>query len=167
MTFGTYISGIVTVSIGVSVAVRILPEKTGNDGIRRSVIQVTSLILLICIVAPLAPLMGGIAEKIRSGAYSFSAEADSGDLSGLYDALSRESGEQIRQKLCTQISNKFDLAEENVTVYVSVTADGEGVRLESVTVCLTGNAMWQDPHEIIRYVEKTAGCPCDVVTGRD
>lgn len=167
MSLGEYISGIITVSAGMSLAVRLLPDKSGGDGLRHSVTQVMSLILTICLVAPLAPLLGGIVEKIRSGDYSVPAEDNAkNDLSGLYAELGKESGEEICHKLREMIAEKFEISEENITVYVNVTANEGGVSLDSVTVCLTGKAAWQNPHQIIEYVSKIAGCPCEVVTGR-
>lgn len=165
MTAGAYFGGILTLSAGFSLLVRLLPEGSGGsgDGLRRSLYRGVSLALTLCLLAPAVPLVKKIGETVLSDSSDYlPSSAKSADLSGLYSALSEVSGEEIGNYLAEALSEEFGISTENIRVDVSVTADAEGVRLIATKVTLYGTAVLTDPHAVISYTEKLTGSPVDV-----
>ena len=165
MTAGAYFAGILTLSAGFSLLVRLLPEGSGGsgDGLRKSLYRGVSLALTLCLLAPAVPLVKRIGESAFHGTAEYlPSSAGSADLSGLYSAMSEVSAGEIGKYLESALSEKFGISPENVRVDVSVTSDAEGVRLTFTNVTLYGTAVLTDPHAVISYTEKLTGSPADV-----
>ena len=144
----------------------LIPDRA-DGGIRRAARLCLSLFLVLAILSPLGSLISGIEGLLdRFDGVFPTPDGAENDLSGLYESLADASRAEIEEKLCEYLRKEFSLPENGVSIHAQVSAVGGEVVIHGVTVYLQGSAMWEDPHEIKKYIEDITDAPCEVVTGR-
>lgn len=157
-----YICGVVGTALIISVILLMLPDDAAAS---REVRLLGSLTLLCVIIAPLGQGIGRIRELFASGELTLPESETQTAPDELLGALERQCAAEINAALKTELCRRFELAKDDVSVSVKVSADSGEVRLLHVYVIFTGRAMWQDPHPVIEYIEDLCGVPCDIAQG--
>ena len=119
-----------------------------------------SLCLLLALVEPISALLLGVADlpaRIEAYLSSLSEESE-------YDERAQQQWSQEQQRLdCALVAaalsqglqREFSIAAQDMTLGVG--ADAAGERLVSVSVGLSGSAIWQDTHAIEDWLAQQLG----------
>lgn len=159
MSFSDYTLRIVTAGAAASLAVRLIPESSGGRGLRRSVVYAVTVVLILCLISPLAPALASFGERAASG--ELNAEAYVGqeaDLSRFYSAVAEEAGREIAGRIEEKTAERFAVAEGAVAADVRALAGESGVVILRVTLTLSGRGILIDPRELEDYVAGLTGC---------
>ena len=156
-----YLLTVIAASLAVSV-VGILSPSGEKGGISKHVGLVSALVLVCVVISPVKSVL----ETLRGWSegdvpiYGEMSEEDYLDLINTQnDAASKK---YFTQMLTERLQTQFALKDGTVRCSVQwQTREGEASPTH-VTVLLSGNAIWKDPHEIESYVTALLDCPCDV-----
>ena len=80
-----------------------------------------------------------------------------------HNTVQKANAKKISDALKDMISKDFSLSKEEVSVNVAIEEEGETIVIKKTTVALSGNAVLQDPREIVSYLEDMLGCQCVIV----
>ena len=72
---------------------------------------------------------------------------------------------KIADALKDMISKDFSLSQEDLSIAVELEEIEEKIVIKKTTVSLSGNAVLQDPRELVSYLEGMLGCQCVIVYG--
>ena len=163
MSVGEYAIGIVGVSVAVSLIELLMSDDSG--GVKKTLSFLLSVATVCAVMLPLGGLLNDFLDGISSGRYEVQMpESEQGDFSELVGEAEKLSGEELGRALGKSLEKEFSLPEGSVEV-VAVLEFGDSVSIKSITVYLSGRAMWQDPRKIKEHVRKLTGVECEVVTG--
>lgn len=142
--------------------VSILSPSGERGGLSKHVGLLTAL-FLVCVLA--SPIKDTV-EQLRSWADGDLPLLDSvqkEDFEGITDtAADLASKRYFAQMLTETLQTQFDLKDETVRCVVQWKETDGKATPTGVTVILSGNGIWQDPHEIEEYVKALLDCPCQV-----
>lgn len=143
--------------------VNILTPNGIRGGIASYQRLLTALLLVCILISPLSDALQWIKDA-ANGSLSFpmlegfEGETDYSDQ--MNNALDASSKSYFTQMLTQTLSQHFSLAKEDMRCLVSWSDDPSESAPVSVTVILSGRAIWHDPQKIEAYVRNLLGCEC-------
>lgn len=148
----------------VAAIIGILSPEGDKGGIAKHIKLLTSLFLVCLLIAPLK----GVLEKVQgwtNGSLPFFGSDDDTDES--YEAILDGTIDQHSKKYFTQmlteaLQTQFSLKTGTIRCIVQWDGHGDDLHPDLVTVILSGNAVWQDPHAIESFVTALLECDCAV-----
>ncbi len=142
--------------------VSILSPSGERGGLSKHVGLLTAL-FLVCVLA--SPIKDTV-EQLRSwadGDLPLLEGVQKEDFEGMADtAADLASKRYFGQMLTETLQAQFDLKDETVRCVVQWKETDGKATPTGVTVILSKNAIWQDPHAIAEYVKALLDCPCQV-----
>ncbi len=154
-----YLWQLIAFSVLCGICTRICPGGEGG-GYGRQIRLLGGVCMLLLVLSPIKQLAQGgvdIAQAVRD--YFSSLEEMQGPQQGegAYTQMDANlAAYAIRQGLC----EAFALASEEVTVGVRL--DDAAKQIETVSVGLSGQAIWQDSHAMEEWVQKNIGCQAEI-----
>lgn len=135
----------------------LLPGGSG-DGTKRLLRFLTSLVIIILILAPFA----GFLKKhgaFPGDKFEFE-EKDTTDYEEIFaEAVTRQSGKDLKAGLYALLQKEYGVAPEHCSVSVFFAADGE---LSRVLIFLSGSALTVDPARVEEDLAARLGCTVEV-----
>lgn len=156
-----YIISVVAVSLVASALILLAPEGKGG-GISKHLRLLTSLCILAVISEPLISFSKNIlSSSPRDMTYLFTdglTETDSESV--FFESISDFSAAQLNTELTRLICENFSLDDGDISVTSSYKTTDEGISFSSVTVRLSGVAIFKNPRDIESFVTALTGLPC-------
>lgn len=156
-----YIISIVAVSLFASALILLAPEGK-NGGISKHLRLLTSLCILAIISEPLISFSKNIlssnAKDMTHLLTDGLTETDSESV--FFESISDYSASQLDRQLTRLICEKFSFDDSDVSVTSSYVSTDEGISFSSVTVRLSGLAIFKDPRDVEGFVTALTGLPC-------
>ena len=121
---------------------------------------VSSLLLVCVLVAPLPralQALQGLSDELTNdadGSLTTDYEKE------LQQALQTASGSYFAEALTTLLCNRFSIPAGELRCAVRWVEDGDALRPLSVTLILSGSAIWKNPAEMEDFVTQLLGCEC-------
>ncbi|MBQ8408789.1 MAG: hypothetical protein IJY39_07995 [Clostridia bacterium] len=157
-----YIITVITVGLVGSVITTLTPEGEGG-GIGRTVRFAVGLVLIAVCISPILSMIQGLKELDLQNLIP-RTESVTPEYESIFEGnfLSAEL-EQTESGIARMLSERFDIAEDEIRVSVSVTEEADGGRrLKRIFVTLYGSAIWKDTGAMEGYLQELFGC--EVVT---
>ena len=162
MSAGEYVIGIVSASAAVSLIKLLLSDDSG--GIKKTLSYVLSVAMVSAVMLPLGGLLSDFLDGIKNGEYHIDVEqGEQGDFSDMIGEAEKLSAQELAATLARQTEEHFSLPEGSVEIKLTLDF-GESVSITSLTVYLSGRAMWEDPREIKKFIYDVTAFECEVVT---
>ena len=135
----------------------LLPDGNG-ESTKRLLRFLSALVILVLILAPFAGFLknhGALFErKIEF------EEEDTTDYERIFtEAVTRQSGEDLKAGLCALLQKEYGVAPEHCSVSVFFTGSGE---LSRVLIFLSGPALTVDPARVENDLSARLGCTVEV-----
>ena len=135
----------------------LLPDGNG-EGTKRLLRFLTSLVILVLILAPFAGFLKN--QKVLLGDKFEFADEDTTDYEQIFaEAVTRQSGEDLKAGLRTLLQTEYGVAPEHCSVSVFFTENGE---LARVLIFLSGPALTVDPARVEKDLAARLGCTVEV-----
>ena len=156
-----YIISIVAVSVLASVTVLLAPE--GKNG---SISKHLRLLSSLCILAAISDPIISFSKSLFSSSPGditelFTEGIDESDSESVFfESISEFSASQLNLELVRLISEKFSIDSDDISVKSSYKTSDSGISFSSVTVKLSGLAIFKDPRDIEGFVTALTGLPC-------
>ncbi len=121
--------------------------------------------MIAILVAPLPTCFDALGDRLSSVEGEI-GEEDAKNYEEIYHkALGDANQKQLESWLQTRFVQTYSLDQEDLSVSVVLTQEGENVSVKKTIVFLSGGAILVDPGEMISFVEETLSCPCEIVYG--
>ncbi|MBQ9773186.1 MAG: hypothetical protein IJW30_00805 [Clostridia bacterium] len=149
----------------VAALIGILSPDGERGGIAKHVRLLTALFLLCVLISPLKGALEWV-QGLQDAEVPF---LDGGASDGTdYDKLLAEtmdeaSRQYFAQSLTETLLTQFSMKAGTVRCAVQWETAEDGIAPRLVTVFLSGESIWKNPHEIEAFVEKLLSCPCETV----
>ncbi len=164
MSVGEYFMSVVTSSVIAALVGMLYPDDKG--GVKKTLEVCISLFLLCVIIAPIGSLISRAKADIDIGGLELELpDIDASADSAIFASLANAGREEIEKILHRSICERLDIAEDELWVNAKVSADGEGIVIEKVTVWLYGKAMWSDPRALQELVAEYTDAECMIANG--
>ena len=124
----------------------------------------SSLFLICVILSPLQGAMHTLSDFFSGDLSIFNAPSQNEAIDyqeQLEAAVNTSSKQYFTQLLCQTLCEQFAISSDDLRCTVSW-KEGEAATPQSITVILSGKAIWKDPHEIEQFTDALLGIPCDV-----
>ncbi|MBE6660959.1 MAG: hypothetical protein E7605_06105 [Ruminococcaceae bacterium] len=160
-----YIIGLFALALCCAVVELLSPEGEGG-GIARHIKLMTGLCLLCVLVTPVVSLLRsgidlpGRLEAALSDWLAIRDQADKDFSDRWQEEYEQMDAAFASQTIAVMLRDEFSIAEGDVCVEVMPNADQ--TRISHVRVGLSGRAIWQNTHEIERFIIETFGCECTI-----
>lgn len=156
-----YILSVVTVSIVASALVLLAPEGKGGS-VSKHLRLLTSLCILAVISDPLISFSKSIlSSSPKDMTHLLTDGLDQIDSEAVFfESISEFSASQLNERLKALICERFSVDSDDIFITSSYTATDEGVLFSSVTVKLSGIAIFKNPRDIESFVTALTGLPC-------
>ena len=162
MSASEYVIGIVSASVAVSLIKLLFSDDKG--GVKKTLSYILALAMVCAVMLPLGGLLSDFLDGIENGKYNVDvSEGEQGSLSDLIDEAEKVSEAELAAVLARRTEEHFSLPEGSVEVRVTLDF-GKSVTITSLTVYLSGRAMWEDPREIKAFIYELTEFECEVVT---
>ena len=157
-----YLLSVLTTSLIASL-VGILTPEGERGGIAKHVKLLLSLLLICALIAPLKGAVQWLRE-LGEGEIRIPAIEDSEHeyQSQMQEALDGASETYFIQMLTQAIASEFSISTDQMRCSARWEQAESGLAPTSVTVILSGAAIWKNPHAIEAYVVDLLGCACEV-----
>ena len=156
-----FILSLISAALAVAI-LSILSPSGSSDGIAKHVRLLSSLFLICVMLAPVKEFITGI-QDVANGTLTL-PELDIPDRSDteelLQSALDGASKEYFVQSLTLLLEEEFGIATGNARCVVKWAQTEDGEKPETITVILSGNAIWKDPSRIEAFTKDLLGCEC-------
>ena len=121
----------------------------------------------LCMIALLISPLPSYLEKADDLIGNLQENAKT-DVENAYDEIYHQTLSEAHAKQVEEITKKhiiqtFSTNNEDISVSVEMTKDGEIVLLKKAMVAIGGSAIKIDPREIRNCVESFLNCPCEIV----
>ena len=121
----------------------------------------------LCILCALASPLVGLVVEGEDGLELLFPTVDGAEA---YEDIYREAiAEGVRENAELAVKNmlisRFDIAQEELEIILSVVWQGEKYEVDGATVILKSSLVAIDPREITEYIKGELGCSCTVVYG--
>ena len=159
-----YLITLLAASLLTILVTRIAPDGE-RGGISKHVRLIASLFLICVLLSPIQALIREL-PRLLEGDWLPNADTTTSDdayKQRLEDAINQASKDyftdMLEQTLCTELS----VTQADLRCRVRWETDVQTPKPASVTVLLSGGAIWKDPTQIRTLVSSLIGCPCEVV----
>lgn len=157
-----YVTGIVSASVAVSLVKLLFSDDKG--GVKKTLSYILAVAMACAVMLPLGGLLSDFLEGVENGKYNVDViEGEPGSLSSLIGEAQKVSEAELAATLAKRIEEHFSIPEGSVEVKVTLDF-GEGVTITSLTVYLSGRAMWEDPQAVKAFIYELTDFECEVVT---
>ena len=146
-------------------AIGILTPDGTRGGIAKHVRLVAALVWILVLVAPLSGAVRSVRDWVDNGMPLpfLRIEEEEEEHRELWDTTLDEASTAYFCDMLTQTLEKtFEITPGDLTCRVRWVREGEELRPETVTLLLSGQAIWQSPHTLEEYVEDLLNCDCEV-----
>ncbi len=130
------------------------------NGTQKQIKLVASLLLVCVLVTPLPralQALQGLSEDLSNGLDDSLSEDYEQKLE---DALNSASGSYFADSLTTLLCDRFSIPSGELRCAIRWSDDRDVLRPESVTLILSGSAIWKNPAEMEAFVTELLGCEC-------
>ena len=135
----------------------LLPDG-GGDGTKRLLRFLTSLVILLLILAPFAGFLKNHGALLSDN-FEFEEEDTTNYEQIFTEAVARQSGEDLKTGLRALLQKEYGVAPEHCSVSVFFTEGGE---LSRVLIFLSGPALTVDPARVENDLSARLGCAVEV-----
>lgn len=117
-----------------------------------------SLIMVICMISPIASLLGNL-STIKENFYNYFDELTNNEsLNGNNEIIINTGTEAIIKGIKNTIIENFDFDENEIIVNLETdTTNIEAIKITKINVILTGKASWSDVDTVKKYLENVVG----------
>ena len=154
-----YLFSLLTLSLAVMTLGVLLPS-SGRSGAGRYAGLLISLLLIACLISPVKTLLEGLLS-IADGEIGVTSPSqnDREELQKeLQDALDESSQTYFAGMLSMAIEREFSIPAGEVEAVILWNEAGSAPA--SVTLLLSGSAVWKNPAPMEAYVSELLNCPC-------
>ena len=128
-----------------------------DGGIGKHVRLASALLVLCLLASPLPRFIESLRSFSLTDALSLGKSASDPFAERSEEALDAASRAYFVRMLSQKIAGEFSLPADSIECAVRWAEDGSP---ETVTVLLSGKAVWADPRKLETYVSDLLGCPC-------
>ena len=147
-----------------TILVTLLAPDGERGGISKHVRLIASLFLICTLLSPLQALIREL-PRLLEGDWLPDADTTTDDAykQRLEDAINQASKDYFTDMLAQTLCTELSVQQEDLRCHVRWETGEEMPTPASVTVLLSGGAIWKDPTQICTLVNSLIGCPCEVV----
>ena len=156
----SYIFSIITISVVGGMVISFIDNE--NSALKKRVSFIVGIICAIILLSPIASTVSGISTVKNQ-------------ITGIFDKVDKDSDasnrliisagtEKISEGIEDSVCEKYSIPREEVDITLTLnSSDIEAIKIEQITVVLTGKSTWEDEYEIKEYVEGITGCKTRVI----